>query len=61
MALECDPVLEEAYRRVMNLYADRGKRSKALQVFKKCRENLRKHVDIEPDEFTISVYRRILG
>jgi DNA-binding SARP family transcriptional activator len=61
MALECDPVLEEAYRRIMNLYADRGKRSKALQVFEKCRENLRKHADIEPDEFTVSVYRRILG
>ena len=61
MALECDPVLEEAYRRLMTLYADKGKRSQALQVFEKCRENLRKHVDVEPDEVTVSIYRRILG
>jgi len=61
MALECDPALEEAYRRIMTLYADKGKRSQALQVFEKCRENLRRHVDVEPDEVTVSVYRRILG
>ena len=61
MALECDPVLEEAYRRIMTLYADKGKRSQALHVFEKCRKNLKKHVDVEPDEVTVSIYRRILG
>ncbi len=61
LALKCDPVLEEAYRRIMVLYADKGKRSQALQIFERCRDNLRKHLDVEPDRVTVAVYRRILG
>ncbi len=60
-ALDCDPLLEEAYRRIMVLYADRGKRSKALSVFETCRKNLQQALGIEPDDLTLSVYRRIRG
>lgn len=61
LALGCDPALEEAYRRIMVLYAEKGMRSKALQTFQKCRENLRKNLDTEPDQVTESIYRRIRG
>jgi ATP/maltotriose-dependent transcriptional regulator MalT len=60
-ALDCDPLLEEAYRRIMLLYADRGKRSKALKIYEECCRNLKAALDVEPDDLTVSVYRRIRG
>jgi ATP/maltotriose-dependent transcriptional regulator MalT/DNA-binding SARP family transcriptional activator len=60
-ALECDPLLEEAYRRIMRLYADRGKRAKALQVYEQCRMNLHNALDVKPEELTMSLYRKIKG
>ena len=60
-ALECDPLLEEAYRRIMRLYADKGKRAKALQVFETCRTALRNGLDGDPEELTMSLYRKIKG
>ena len=60
-ALECDSLLEEAYRRIMRLYADKGKRAKALQVFETCRTALRNGLDGDPEELTMSLYRKIKG
>ncbi|MEF8942411.1 MAG: BTAD domain-containing putative transcriptional regulator [Desulfohalobiaceae bacterium] len=60
-ALDCDPLLEEAYRRIMRLYADKGKRAKALQVFETCRTALRNGLDVDPEELTMSLYRKIRG
>lgn len=60
-ALDCDPWLEEAYRRIMRLYADRGKRAKAIQVFETCRTALRNGLDVDPEEVTMSLYRKIRG
>jgi ATP/maltotriose-dependent transcriptional regulator MalT len=59
--LERDPLLEEAYRRIMRLYADKGKRNKALQVYELCRKNLRNILDVEPEDLTTSLYRNIKG
>jgi DNA-binding SARP family transcriptional activator len=60
-ALECEPLLEEACRRLMVLHADQGRRSKALQVYARCCETLRDSLGIEPDPLTTSLYRRIRG
>jgi len=59
--INCDPLLEEAYRRIMRLYAEQGKRSKALQVYEQCRTALRSELDMEPEETTTSLYRKIRG
>ncbi|MCF8105788.1 MAG: hypothetical protein K9K64_09910 [Desulfohalobiaceae bacterium] len=59
--LDCDPCLEEAYRRIMVLYADHGKPAKALQAYEKCRKILQETFSIEPENQTVSLYRKIRG
>ncbi len=57
--LGCDPCQEEVYRRIMALYADHGKRAKALQIYEQCRIMLRETLDIQPDSQTESLFRKI--
>ncbi|MCF8038005.1 MAG: tetratricopeptide repeat protein [Desulfohalobiaceae bacterium] len=61
LALDCDPLLEEAYRRIMVLYADMGKRTMALKTYETCRTALRNSLDIEPEDQTTSLYLKIRG
>ena len=58
-ALGCDPLLEEAYRRIMVLCADHGRRTKALHAYEKCRKVLRDTLDVEPEDLTTSLYLKI--
>jgi ATP/maltotriose-dependent transcriptional regulator MalT/DNA-binding SARP family transcriptional activator len=60
-ALDHDPLLEEACRRIMVLYADRGRRTKALSTYDTCRRRLLERLGVEPEELTTSLYRRIRG
>jgi LuxR family transcriptional regulator, maltose regulon positive regulatory protein len=56
-----DPLLEEAYQRLMSLHGVRGNRSAALKVYEECRRRLDAELDTEPDEVTEAIYRKIAG
>jgi LuxR family transcriptional regulator, maltose regulon positive regulatory protein len=58
--LKADPLLEQAYQKLMLLYARRGLRAPALKVYEACRQALRQKLDAEPDQATTSIYRKIL-
>lgn len=58
-AVQTDPLLEEAYQRLMVLYYDKGKRNEALRVYEDCKKTLQESLDTEPDQVTTAVYRKI--
>ena len=60
-ALRTDPCLEEVYRRLMKTYQAMGKPAKAMEVFLSCQKAMREHLDAEPDQTTIALYRAIRG
>jgi LuxR family maltose regulon positive regulatory protein len=53
------PFFEAAYRNLMILYADAGRKNEALHVFKECRSILKKELDTEPESKTRQIYARI--
>jgi DNA-binding SARP family transcriptional activator len=57
--LGADPFFEAAYRNLMILYADAGRKNEALHVFKECRAILEKELDTEPESQTREIYTRI--
>ena len=57
--LGTDPFFEAAYRNLMILYADAGRKSEALHVFKECRGILNRELDTEPEFQTQQIYARI--
>jgi LuxR family maltose regulon positive regulatory protein len=58
--VQADPLLEEAYRRLMTLYANGGMPAQALRVFEECRKALGENLDLHPDELTNALYRKVL-
>ncbi len=58
--IQVDPVLEQAYQRLMTLYANRGMRNAALRAYEDCRKALSAELNAEPDEVTQAIYRKIL-
>jgi DNA-binding SARP family transcriptional activator len=67
-ALECcqrviqtDPLLEEAYQQLMLLNARLGRRSAALRAYADCQAALKRELNVDPDEVTQAIYRKILG
>lgn len=58
-AVEFDPLSEEAYRRLMVLYAGVGRRNEALKTYRSCEKALREGLDTEPEAVTVSLYRKI--
>ncbi|WP_300460436.1 BTAD domain-containing putative transcriptional regulator [Desulfobacula sp.] len=59
LILEADPYFEAAYQNLMILYADSGQKNKALDVFQECQSLLKKDLGTEPDEQTVTIYRKI--
>lgn len=59
LILGIDSCLEPAYQNLMILYADSGRKEKALKIFSQCREILRNDLGTEPDTQTIHIYDRI--
>jgi LuxR family transcriptional regulator, maltose regulon positive regulatory protein len=57
--LEADPLLEEAYRDLMSLYAGKGLFNEALRVFETCQKALQAGLDSKPDPVTVALYRGI--
>lgn len=59
--LKAEPLLEEAYQRLMTLYANIGHKNAALQIFEQCRAVLSEELGAEPDELTVAIYRKLLA
>lgn len=59
LAIENDPLLEEAYRSLMNLYDRKNLFTEALRVFESCQKALKTELDTAPDPLTIALYRGI--
>ena len=55
-----DPFSEAACQKLMLNCFNRGKRNEAIRVYEKFKENVRTDMDSEPDELTVSIYRKIL-
>lgn len=60
-AVQEDPVLEEAHRRLMRLYAAGGSRQQAVRQYDLCLGILRKELDTEPDAETEALRQDILA
>jgi len=60
-ALEVDELREDVHRRIMECYAEAGRRSEALAQYHRCQEVLRGELDIEPSVETKRLYERIAG
>ncbi len=59
--LQADPCAENAARVLMDIYAEQGQRTPALQVFIQLREVLKTDVGVIPEPETIALYQRISG
>ena len=55
-----DPLAEEPYRRLMQLYALCGERAKALHTYHNCAGVLQRELEIDPTPETQAVYEQIL-
>ena len=58
-ALEADPLLEEACRRLMTLYAGKNLHNEALRVYESCRKALKAGLNTRPDPATVALYQGI--
>jgi DNA-binding SARP family transcriptional activator len=56
--LELEPWDEAAHRHVMQIYAQKGQRSAALNQFEICRQRLETDLGVEPEPETIWLYER---
>jgi DNA-binding SARP family transcriptional activator len=59
--LALDPLQEDVHRELMRCYVEAGQRPLALEQFQRCREALRRELDIEPMPRTWRLYRQIQG
>jgi DNA-binding SARP family transcriptional activator len=58
--VQADPLAEPAYRRLMQLYAQRGMRNAALRIYEDCKQSLHETLNAEPEDATTAIYRKIL-
>lgn len=56
-----DPTREEVHRRLIRIWAELGKRDKAVRQFHACEEALRRHLDLKPQKETIELYEDVLA
>jgi DNA-binding SARP family transcriptional activator len=59
--LESDPLREEMYRRLMQLYALNGDPAGVLRTFHTCVTVLQRELGVEPSQITRDAYRRTLN
>jgi DNA-binding SARP family transcriptional activator len=59
--LAMDPLQEDVHRELMRCYVAAGQRSLALEQFRRCRETLRRELQVEPMPETWQLYRQIRG
>ncbi len=59
--LEVEPTNEDVHRRLMRLYALIGHRQQALSQYQRCRDVVRKELDVEPEASTCQLHEEILS
>jgi LuxR family maltose regulon positive regulatory protein len=57
--IEADPLLEEAYRSLMTLYAEKKRYNEALRVFQACQKALKEGLRTQPDPLTRALHQGI--
>jgi len=57
--LAIDPIREDNHRRLMQAYADAGRRADAVRQYQVCVETLRRELDVAPSAETEALYRRL--
>jgi LuxR family maltose regulon positive regulatory protein len=60
-ALGVNELREDIHRRIMHCYAEAHRRAEALAQYHRCREILRRELNIEPSSETKKLYERIAG
>jgi class 3 adenylate cyclase len=60
LLIRADPGLEESYRKLMLLYSNIGMRAEAIRIYNECKRVLSRELDVDPDELTTSIYKRIV-
>jgi LuxR family transcriptional regulator, maltose regulon positive regulatory protein len=58
--VQTDSLAEPAYRGLMLLFARRRRRNAALRAYQDCRQKLKEVLNLEPEESTTAIYRKIL-
>jgi LuxR family transcriptional regulator, maltose regulon positive regulatory protein len=58
-ALQADPLLEDACRGLMSLYAEKNLFNEAFRVFESCRKSLKAALNTTPDSVTLALYQGI--
>ena len=56
-----DPCDERSCRWLMSWHSTNGHRSEAVRMYERCERALSRDMDMEPDEQTRAIYRRIIG
>jgi DNA-binding SARP family transcriptional activator len=59
LLLEREPLREDVHREMMSTYAAAGRRAEALRQYDRCRETLRRELDIEPMPETVHLAARL--
>ncbi len=59
-AIQEDPLLEEAYQKLMTLYSTKGMYNDALKTYEACKKALKAELKSKPDPTTIAIYRKVL-
>jgi len=57
--LEVDPLIEEFYQEMMVCYEKLGQRSRALEVYQRCRKVLASALGCDPSQKTEALYRSL--
>lgn len=57
--LQADPLSEDAYRKLMNLYAESGDRANIVRVYQTCVAVLQRELDTEPSATTRELFERL--
>jgi DNA-binding SARP family transcriptional activator len=58
--VQADSLAEPAYRSLMLLLSRRGWRNAALRTYQDCKQSIQKILNMEPEEATTAIYRKIL-
>jgi predicted ATPase/DNA-binding SARP family transcriptional activator len=57
--LQADPLSEDAYRKLMSLYAESGDRANVVRVYQTCVAVLQRELDTEPSATTRELFERL--
>ena len=55
-----DPLLEEAYQKLMTFYSSKGMYNDALRIYEACKKALKTELKSKPDSTTSAIYKKIL-